>query len=351
MRTIFGELGILHGRFTITVNTDPYNNTPIIAGSPDLKLSVRQVFGIDSDMEAPAFSERTNHVPELDNAYQFDPDTTLAILAGFTYNRRVMIQGYHGTGKSTHIEQVAARLNWPCIRINLDSHISRIDLIGKDAIILRDGKQVTEFREGILPWALQNPAALVFDEYDAGRPDVMFVIQRILEIDGKLTLLDQNKIIRPNPYFRLFSTANTVGLGDTTGLYHGTQQINQGQMDRWNILVTLNYLEHSDEVAIVLAKCPNYNSNEGKKKLASMVELARLTRTGFMNGDISTVMSPRTVITWAENTDIFGDIGFAFRLTFLNKCDEVERPVIAEYFQRAMGDELSEITDRLISSE
>ncbi|MBL95839.1 MAG: cobaltochelatase subunit CobS [Magnetovibrio sp.] len=333
------------------MNTDPYNNTPIIAGSPDLKLSVRQVFGIDSDMEAPAFSERTNHVPELDDAYQFDPDTTLAILAGFTYNRRVMIQGYHGTGKSTHIEQVAARLNWPCIRINLDSHISRIDLIGKDAIILRDGKQVTEFREGILPWALQNPAALVFDEYDAGRPDVMFVIQRILEIDGKLTLLDQNKIIRPNPYFRLFSTANTVGLGDTTGLYHGTQQINQGQMDRWNILVTLNYLEHSDEVAIVLAKCPNYNSNEGKKKLSSMVELAKLTRTGFINGDISTVMSPRTVITWAENTDIFGDIGFAFRLTFLNKCDEIERPVIAEYFQRAMGDELSEITDSLISNE
>ena len=351
MRTFFGELSILHERLTITVNTDPYNNTPIIAGSPDLKLSVRQVFGIDSDMEAPAFSERTNHVPELDDAYQFDPDTTLAILAGFTYNRRVMIQGYHGTGKSTHIEQVAARLNWPCIRINLDSHISRIDLIGKDAIILRDGKQVTEFREGILPWALQNPAALVFDEYDAGRPDVMFVIQRILEIDGKLTLLDQNKIIRPNPYFRLFSTANTVGLGDTTGLYHGTQQINQGQMDRWNILVTLNYLEHSDEVAIVLAKCPNYNSNEGKKKLSSMVELAKLTRTGFINGDISTVMSPRTVITWAENTDIFGDIGFAFRLTFLNKCDEIERPVIAEYFQRAMGDELSEITDSLISNE
>ena len=302
-------------------NTDPYNNTPLTTKTPDTKLSVRAQFGIDSEMEVFGFAEKSNHVPEVDAAYKFDRNTTLAILAGFSFNRRVMIQGYHGTGKSTHIEQVAARLNWPCIRINLDSHISRIDLIGKDAIILRDGKQVTEFREGMLPWALQNPTALVFDEYDAGRPDVMFVIQRILEVDGKLTLLDQNKVIRPNPYFRLFSTANTVGLGDTTGLYHGTQQINQGQMDRWNILATLNYLPLEDEIEIVTAKCPSYKSSKRKNDIAAMVELADLTRTGFINGDISTVMSPRTVITWAENFDIFKDIQFAFELTFLNKCE------------------------------
>ena len=309
---------------------------------PDLSLSVRQVFGIDSDMEVPAFSESEDHVPDTDEAYRFDHDTTLAILAGFAHNRRVMIQGYHGTGKSTHIEQVAARLNWPCIRINLDSHISRIDLIGKDAIVLRDGQQVTEFREGILPWAVQNPAALVFDEYDAGRPDVMFVIQRVLEVEGKLTLLDQNRVIRPNPYFRLFSTTNTIGLGDTTGLYHGTQQINQGQMDRWNIVATLNYLPHDKELEIVLSKVPSYNSKEGREMVSAMVEVADLTRAGFINGDISTVMSPRTVMTWAENTEIFGDKAFAFRLTFLNKCDEVERPVVAEYYQRCIGEELPE---------
>ncbi len=309
---------------------------------PDLSVSVRQIFGIESDMEVPAFSDASEHVPEIDDAYRFDHDTTLAILAGFAHNRRVMIQGYHGTGKSTHIEQVAARLNWPCIRINLDSHISRIDLIGKDAIVLRDGQQVTEFREGILPWALQNPTALVFDEYDAGRPDVMFVIQRILEVDGKLTLLDQNRVMRPNPYFRLFSTTNTVGLGDTTGLYHGTQQINQGQMDRWNIVCTLNYLPHDAELDIVLAKAPAYDTQEGRETLSAMVDVADLTRVGFMNGDISTVMSPRTVITWAENAQIFGDVGVAFRLTFLNKCDEIERPVVAEYYQRCIGQDLPE---------
>jgi len=309
---------------------------------PDISVSVRQMFGIESDMEVPAFSERDEHVPDVDEAYRFDHDTTLAILAGFAHNRRVMIQGYHGTGKSTHIEQVAARLNWPCIRINLDSHISRIDLIGKDAIVLRDGQQVTEFREGILPWALQHPTALVFDEYDAGRPDVMFVIQRILEVDGKLTLLDQNRVMRPNPYFRLFSTTNTVGLGDTTGLYHGTQQINQGQMDRWNIVCTLNYLPHEAELDIVLAKAAAYDTAEGRETLSAMVDVADLTRVGFMNGDISTVMSPRTVITWAENAQIFGDVGVAFRLTFLNKCDEIERPVVAEYYQRCIGQELPE---------
>ncbi|MEO3433453.1 cobaltochelatase subunit CobS [Inquilinus sp. CAU 1745] len=310
--------------------------------TPDISVSVRQTFGIDSDMKVPAFSQPTEHVPAFDDAYRFDRDTTMAILAGFAHNRRVMIQGYHGTGKSTHVEQVAARLNWPCIRVNLDSHISRIDLVGKDAIVLRDGKQVTEYREGILPWALQNPCALVFDEYDAGRPDVMFVIQRVLEVEGKLTLLDQNRVIRPHPAFRLFSTANTVGLGDTTGLYHGTQQINQGQMDRWNIVTTLNYLPHDQEVEIVLAKAPDYDDAEGRETVAAMVRIADLTRAGFIAGDISTVMSPRTVITWAENARIFDDLGFAFRVTFLNKCDEVERPVIAEYYQRCFGTELPE---------
>jgi len=310
--------------------------------TPDIKVSVRQVFGIDTDMQVPAFSTPTEHVPNLDEAYRFDRDTTLAILAGFAHNRRVMIQGYHGTGKSTHIEQVASRLNWPCIRVNLDSHISRIDLIGKDAIVVKDGKQVTAFKEGILPWALQNPTALVFDEYDAGRADVMFVIQRVLEVEGKLTLLDQNRVIRPHPAFRLFSTANTVGLGDTTGLYHGTQQINQGQMDRWSIVATLNYLPHDAEVEIVLAKVPVWNTDEGKKTVSAMVALADLTRSGFVAGDISTVMSPRTVMTWAENARIFGDIGFAFRLTFLNKCDEMERATVAEYYQRCFGSELPE---------
>ena len=309
---------------------------------PDITVSVNQVFGLDTALQAPAFSRTHELVPDIDEAYCFDRETTLAILAGFAYNRRVMIQGYHGTGKSTHIEQVAARLNWPCIRVNLDSHISRIDLIGKDAIVIRDGKQITEFREGMLPWALQSATALVFDEYDAGRPDVMFVIQRALEAEGKLTLLDQNKVIHPHPAFRLFSTTNTIGLGDTTGLYHGTQQINQGQMDRWNIVSTLNYLPHEAELEIVLAKTPAYNTEEGRKIVSNMVNLADLTRTGFMNGDLSTVMSPRTVITWAENAGIFDDVGFAFRLTFLNKCDEVERTTVAEYYQRCIGEELPE---------
>ena len=309
---------------------------------PDKTVKARETFGIDAELDVPAFSTRTEHVPEIDPAYQFDKETTLAILAGFTFNRRVMIQGYHGTGKSTHVEQVAARLNWPCIRVNLDSHISRIDLIGKDAIVLKDGKQVTEFREGILPWTLQHPCALVFDEYDAGRPDVMFVIQRVLEVEGKLTLLDQNRVIRPHPAFRLFATANTVGLGDTTGLYHGTQQINQGQMDRWNIVATLNYLPHTQEVTIVMAKLGlAANDPVWKKRTESMVALADLTRAGFIAGDISTVMSPRTVITWAENTRIFSDVGFAFRLTFLNKCDEAERNTVAEYYQRCFNEEIS----------
>ena len=315
---------------------------PSHGGVPDLKISVRQTFGIESDLEAPAFSQATEHVPAVDEAYRFDHDTTLAILAGFAYNRRVLIQGYHGTGKSTHIEQVAARLNWPCVRVNLDSHISRIDLVGKDAIVIRDGQQVTEFKEGMLPWAFQNATALVFDEYDAGRPDVMFVIQRVLEAEGRLTLLDQSRVLHPHPSFRLFATANTVGLGDTTGLYHGVQQINQGQMDRWNIVATLNYLEHDAEVDIVLAKVSDYDTDEGRETVAAMVSLADLTRAGFMNSDISTVMSPRTVITWAENASLFQDLGFAFRLTFLNKCDEVERPIIAEYFQRCFGTDLAE---------
>ena len=310
---------------------------------PDMKISVRQVFGIDTDMEAPAFSQADQHVPELDPDYLFDRDTTLAILAGFAKNRRVMISGYHGTGKSTHIEQVAARLNWPCVRINLDSHVSRIDLVGKDAIVLRDGKQVTEFRDGILPWALQNNIALCFDEYDAGRPDVMFVIQRVLEVSGRLTLLDQNRVIKPHPAFRLFSTTNTIGLGDTSGLYHGTQQINQGQMDRWSIVTTLNYLPHDKEVGIVLSKVKSYQrSKDGRDQVNKMVRVADLTRNAFMAGDLSTVMSPRTVITWAENAEIFNDLGFAFRLTFLNKCDELERPLVAEFYQRCFGQELPE---------
>ena len=309
---------------------------------PDIEVSAREVFGIDSDLKVPGFSEANEYVPIRDETYRFDKETTLAILAGFAFNRRVLIQGYHGTGKSTHIEQVAARLNWPCIRINLDSHISRIDLIGKDAIVVRDGKQVTEFREGMLPWALQSPTALVFDEYDAGRPDVMFVIQRVLEVDGKMTLLDQNRIIHPHPSFRLFATANTIGLGDTTGLYHGTQQINQGQMDRWNIVTTLNYLSLDTELDIVLAKNKNLNNAKGKEKVANMIKVASLTRKGFIAGDISTVMSPRTVIFWCQNTQIFKDIGYAFRVTFLNKCDDSEKNIIAEYYQRCFGEELPE---------
>jgi cobaltochelatase CobS len=307
---------------------------------PDTTVSVREIFGFETDLEVPAFAERNEYVPDFDADYLFDKNTTLALLAGFAHNRRVMVQGYHGTGKSTHIEQVAARLNWPCVRVNLDSHVSRIDLVGKDAIVLRDGQQVTEFQEGILPWALQNPVALVFDEYDAGRPDVMFVIQRVLEVSGKLTLLDQNKVIRPHRGFRLFATTNTIGLGDTSGLYHGTQQINQGQMDRWNIVSTLNYLPHDRETDIVHAKAVGYEGAEGRDKIAAMVQVADLTRASFINGDISTVMSPRTVLTWAENATIFGDIGFAFQVTFLNKCDELERPTVAEFYQRCLGEDL-----------
>ena len=310
----------------------------LIALVPDKKVSVRETFGVDVDMTVPAFSERDAHVPDIDPAYRFDPETTKAICAGFAYDRRVMVQGYHGTGKSTHIEQVAARLNWPLIRVNLDSHVSRIDLVGKDAIVLKDGKQITEFREGILPWAIQRPVALVFDEYDAGRPDVMFVIQRILEASGQLTLLDQNRVMKPHPNFRLFATTNTVGLGDTTGLYHGTQQLNQGQLDRWSIVTTLNYLEHDAEVDIVSAKVPELD----KSTVSKMVRVADMTRNAFIAGDVSTVMSPRTVITWGENTLIFGDIGLAFRMTFVNKCDELERPTIAEFYQRAFAKELPE---------
>ena len=309
---------------------------------PDIKLSVKQTFGIDSEIEVEAFSKKNDYVPEIDKNYIFDRDTTLAILSGFSFNKRVLVQGYHGTGKSTHIEQVAARLNWPCIRINLDSHVSRIDLIGKDAITIKDGKQITEFKEGILPWSIQNPVALVFDEYDAGRPDVMFVIQRVLEADGSFTLLDKNKVIKQNKYFRLFATSNTVGLGDTTGLYHGTQQINQGQMDRWNIVTSLNYLSLKKEMEIILAKNKNLNNAKGKEKVANMIKVATLTRKGFIAGDISTVMSPRTVLHWVENSEIFKDIGYGFRVTFLNKCDEIEKNIIAEYYQRCFGEELPE---------
>jgi cobaltochelatase CobS len=317
---------------------------------PDTKYSVRALFGIDSDLMVKGYLQADEHVPDLDPDYLFDPATTQAILAGFEHNRRVMIQGYHGTGKSTHIEQVAARLKWPLVRINLDSHISRIDLVGKDAIVVRDGIQVTEFRDGMLPWALKNNIALVFDEYDAGRPDVMFVIQRVLEVSGRLTLLDQNKVIRPHPAFRLFATTNTIGLGDTSGLYHGTQQINQGQMDRWSIVATLNYLGHDQETGIVLAKAQSYNTEAGRNTVSNMVRLADLTRSAFMNGDLSTVMSPRTVLTWAENAEIFNDVAFAFRLTFLNKCDDLERSVVAELYQRVFGEDLPESSVNLAIS-
>ena len=309
---------------------------------PDRMLSVREVFGIDTDLQVPAFSERDDHVPEIDAVYRFNPDVTLAILAGFTRDRRVMVQGLHGTGKSTHIEQVAARLNWPCVRLNLDGHISRLDLVGKDAVVLREGKQVTEFQEGIVPWSLQRPVALIFDEYDAGRPDVMFVIQRILERDGKFTLMDQNKVLRPHPFFRLFATANTVGLGNLNGLYHGAQRLNHAQIDRWNIVASLNYLPADEEIAIVQARVPSLADEAGRKLVAAMVAVADLTRKGFAAGDLSTLMSPRTVITWAENVEIFKDPALAFRLSFVNKCDDAERPLVAEYFQRCFDQELKE---------
>ena len=316
--------------------------TPNLNLKPDMKLSVKQTFGIDSDMEVDAFSKKNEFVPEIDKDYKFDRDTTLAILAGFKYNKRVIVHGYHGTGKSTHITNVAARLNWPCIRVNLDSHISRIDLIGKDAIVIKDGKQVTEFQEGILPWSIQNPVALVFDEYDAMRPDVAFLMTKVLEAEGGLTLLEKNKVIKPNNYFRLFATANTIGLGDTTGLYTGTQQINQAQLDRWNIVTTLNYLSLENEMEIILAKNKNFNNPKGKEKISNMIKVASLTRKGFIAGDISTLMSPRTVLHWAENIEIFKDTGYAFRVTFLNKCDEIEKNIIAEYYQRCFGEDLPE---------
>ncbi len=325
------------------------NSFPLQA--PDTTADTKALFGFDAGFDVPMFSQRDEHTPAIDPDYVFDPATTRAILAGFAFNRRVMIQGYHGTGKSTHVEQVAARLNWPMVRVNLDSHVSRIDMVGKDAIVLKEGKQVTEFQEGILPWALQRPVALLFDEYDAGRPDVMFVIQRVLEASGSLTLLDQTKVIRPHPYFRLFSTTNTIGLGDTTGLYHGTQQINQGQMDRWSIVSTLNYLPRATENAIVMAKMKRLaGTDEGRRMVEDMVKVADLTREAFINGDISTVMSPRTVLTWAENYEIFGDLGGAFRLTFLNKCDELERPTIAEMYQRVFGQDLPEAPVKAESS-
>ena len=316
--------------------------TPNLNIKPDIKISVKQVFGIDSELKVEGFSKKNEYVPDIDKHYKFDRDPTLAIIAGFKYNKKVIILGYHGTGKSTHIEQIAARLNWPCIRVNLDSHISRIDLIGKDAIVLKNNKQVTEFQEGILPWSMQNPIALVFDEYDAMRPDVAFLMTKVLEAEGGLTLLEKNKIIKPNNYFRLFATANTIGLGDTTGLYTGTQQINQAQLDRWNIVTTLNYLSLENEMSIILAKNKNFNNPKGKEKVSNMIKVASLTRKGFIAGDISTLMSPRTVLHWAENIEIFKDTGYAFRVTFLNRCDEIEKNIIAEYYQRCFGEDLPE---------
>jgi cobaltochelatase CobS len=316
-------------------------NTPDIAAlAPDRLVGVRELFGIDSDMKVACFSQRDEHVPEVDSAYRFNHDVTLAILAGFAQDRRVMVQGLHGTGKSTHIEQVAARLNWPCVRVNLDGHVSRLDLVGRDAVVLKDGQQVTEFQPGIVPWALQRPVALIFDEYDAGRPDVMFVIQRVLEREGKFTLMDQNRVLKPHAGFRLFATANTVGLGNLNGLYHGAQRLNHAQIDRWNIVATLNYLPADEEVAIVLARVPQLATDAGRALVRQMVAMAELTRNGFAAGDLSTLMSPRTVITWAENLQIFNDVALAFRLSFGNKCDEAEAPVVAEYFQRCFDREL-----------
>ena len=349
------------------MSTPATSTTPAPTDPAQQLRSVRELFGIDSNLQVPAFALRDVHVPEIDSAYRFNREVTLAILAGFMRDRRVMVQGLHGTGKSTHIEQVAARLNWPCVRVNLDGHLSRLDLVGKDAVViksppkvawrrlsprggrpswerpgdgLREGKQVTEFQEGIVPWALQRPMALVFDEYDAGRPDVMFVIQRILERDGKFTLMDQNRVLSPHRHFRLFATANTVGLGNLNGLYHGAQKLNHAQIDRWNIVATLNYLSSDEEVAIVQARVPALAGEAQRALLESMVAMAQLTRSGFAAGDLSTLMSPRTVITWAENLEIFGDVALAFRLSFVNKCDEAERPVVAEYFQRCFDAEL-----------
>ncbi len=316
--------------------------TELIDLQPEHRVSVRECFGFEADLMVPAFAERDEHVPEVDEAYRFNPDVTLAILAGFARGRRVMVQGLHGTGKSTHVEQVAARLNWPCVRVNLDGQISRLDLVGKDAIVVRDGRQVTEFQEGIVPWALQRPVALVFDEYDAGRPEVMFVIQRILERDGKFTLLDQNRVIRPHPWFRLFATANTIGQGNLNGMYHGAQVLNHAQIDRWNIVASLDFLPRAEEEAIVLARVAALRDGPGRALVAQMVELATLTRRGFEAGDLATLMSPRTVITWAENIEIFHDCALAFRLSFLNKCDPAERPIVAEYYQRCFGADIAE---------
>jgi cobaltochelatase CobS len=311
-----------------------------LESAPTRTVDSKQLFGLECPFAVLAFVNRDDHVPEIDRTYHFDRETTLAVLAGFALNRRVLLQGYHGTGKTSHIEQVAARLNWPCVRVNLDGHVSRMDLIGKDAIVLRNGKQVTEFREGILPSSMRRNVALVLDEYDAGRPDVMFVLQRVLEADGALTLLDQNTVVRPHPFFRLFATANTLGMGDTVGLYHGTQLLNQGQLDRWHIVAALNYLPADVEASIIRRKVTALNDATGRESIASMVALAGLVRDSFAEGDLSTVMSPRGVITWAENAVIFGSVSSAFRLTFLNRCDEAERALIVEFYQRCFDEEL-----------
>lgn len=313
----------------------PAELTP--AQQPDTTYNARDLFGVDFPTPVPGFKLANGWVPKRDDAYQFDPVTTEAILAALVFNRRLLIQGFHGTGKSSHIEQIAARLNWPCVRINLDSHVSRIDLLGKDAIVLQEGKQVTTFQEGLLPWAYQRPVILVLDEYDAGRPDVLFVIQRILESEGRLTLLEKNLVLEPHAHFRLLATANTVGLGDASGMYHGTHPLNQGQLDRWQLIATLNYLSPEQETAIILKKLPQLDELTARR----MVELANLTRTGFMGGDISTLMSPRTVLTWGENFRIFGDLARSFQLTFLNRSDELERTIIAEYYQRCFAEELA----------
>ena len=308
-------------------------------GLPDTEVAVRDAFGIDSDLVVPAFAEPSAHVPDADPGYRFQPDVTLALLAGFAHDRRVLVQGAHGTGKSTHVEQIAARLNWGCLRVNLDGQLGRMDLVGRDAVVLRDGMQVTEFQEGILPWAVRRPIALVLDEYDAGRPDVMFVLQRLLERAGAFTLLERNEVLRPHPGFRLFATANTAGQGNHGGPYHGVQRLNHAQLDRWNIVARLEHLPADEEAAVVRTKVPALDGERGREIAAAMVAVAALTRTGYAAGDLSTLMSPRTVISWAENLVLFEDPALAFRLSFANRCDADEQLVLDEYFQRCFGRE------------
>ncbi len=305
------------------------------------KLDAKKTFNINCPFEIKALATKSELIPTLDENYFFDEKTTLAILSGFIFNNRVLIQGMHGTGKSTHIEQVASRLNWPCMRINFDSQISRLDLVGKDVISIKDGKQITEFREGILPYAMRNGVALVLDEYDAIKSDVAFVIQRLLEEEGKFALLEENEIITPHPNFRLFATSNTLGAGDDLGIYHGTNLINQAQMDRWNVVANLNYLSKEEEVKILQAKLPFLKTKLHENTAPMMVQMANLTRQSFKNGDLSNLISLRTLISWGRNIEIFGDVKTAFILSFFGKVIDDEKLIIIEFYQRVFGCEIN----------